>query len=492
MRVKKTSRLRVLCVTAECTPFAKTGGLGDAVAGLAKALCAAGHDARILMPLFGSIDRDQYKLKFVRSCCVHFGPGNEQWIGLYRGLLDDQVPVWFVDCEKYFARTELYGSPDDPLRYGLLSKTALQVCKDEMFIPDVMHLHDWMTALSAVYLKTWDRVFSPLSGTASVLTIHNIGYQGKFGAGFLPALGVGWEHYTPLKFEDYGMINLLKAGIYFSDAITTVSPTHANEIRQPLGGMGLAPFINDRGDDVCGILNGVDYEHWDPATDKLIPARYSADDLAGKAACKRALQERLGLEPRPDLPLFGVVSRFAAQKGFDLLIEALPAVMSQMTLQFAVLGSGEKRLENLFAALPTRYPGRVGVHVGYDAPLSHLVEAGSDFFVMPSLYEPCGLNQVYSLKYGTLPVVRATGGLDDTVRNYDEATGAGTGFKFWQPTARALHDTIGWANATWWDRPEHIRLMQRQGMAHVFSWADAAEQYLEVFRHAMTKRRRGG
>ncbi len=485
--------LRLLFVAAECTPYAKTGGLGDVVAGLSKALRRMGHDARVVIPLYRQIDRARYGIHPAGTACVHLGGAIEHWIGVAEASLDDEVPVWFVEFDAYFGRPGIYDGPlghylDNPYRFALLSKAALQLCKDRQFIPHIMHVHDWHTAAGPVFLKTWDRFLSPLSATASVLTIHNIGYQGIYPSDVLSYLGLGPEYFTPDKLEDHGKINFLKAGIVFSDAITTVSPTHAQEILTPEGGMGLAPFLNNRRTDFFGILNGVDYDHWNPATDRHLPARFTATDLAGKAVCKATLQRRMGLAVNDRLPLFGIVSRFAPQKGFNLLRDALPRALNTMQMQSVVLGNGDPALDDFFRNLAAAYPGRVGAHIGFDVELSHLIEAGSDFFLMPSLYEPCGLNQIYSLKYGTLPIVRATGGLEDTVQNYDERTGRGTGFKFIQPTSQAVYDTIGWAVSTWFDRPQHIAALRQQAMAQDFSWPKSAEKYLAVYRHAIRHR----
>ncbi len=482
--------LKILFVVSECAPFAKTGGLADMVAGLAKALRRMGHDVRVLLPLYSFIDRQGYGLKLIGSHCVHMGGNVEHWIGLHEAHVDDEVPTWFVEYDNYFGRMGIYDGPqghyaDNAYRFAMLSKAALQVCKDRSWIPDVMHVHDWPTALVAVFLKTWDRILSPLSNTASVLTIHNIGYQGVYPADVMSYIGIGQDHFTPDGLEDHGRVNLLKAGIVYADAITTVSPTHATEILDPIGGMGLAPYLNNRRRDLFGILNGVDYEHWNPETDRFIPAHYSAKDMSGKAVCKAELQKRMGLEVRPDLPLFAIVSRFAPQKGFNLLREALPPALSQMAKQLVVLGSGDPETEEFFRWLARSYAGRVGVHIGFNNELSHLIQAGSDFLLMPSLYEPCGLSQIYAMKYGTLPVVRATGGLEDTVINYNEATGEGTGFKFYQPTPLALQNTIGWANATWYDRPHHIVKMRQLAMAQDFSWPRSAAQYVRVYEHAI-------
>ncbi len=486
--------MKVLLITSECAPFAKVGGLGDMVAGLAKSLRQLGHDARIVLPLYSFIDRKKFGLHIVGSHCVHMGGNIEHWVGLHETQMDGSVPVWFVEYESYFGRLGLYDGAqghytDNAYRYAMLSKAALQICKDRQWIPQIMHAHDWPSALVPVFLKTWDRVLSPLSETASVLTIHNIGYQGVYPPDVLPYIGVSGDHFHPGALEDHGKINLLKAGINYADAITTVSPTHAQEILQPEGGMGMAPFLNNRRADLAGILNGADYSHWDPATDPLLPAQYTAGNLAGKAACKTVLQAQLGLAERSDLPVFGIVSRFATQKGFTLLREALPAALQQMQFQLVVLGNGDTDTENYFRWLQQTNPGRVGAFLGFNNELSHLIEAGSDFFLMPSLYEPCGLSQIYALRYGTLPIVRATGGLDDTVINYNEATGTGTGFKFILPTAQALFDTMGWAVSTWFDRPQHIAKLRQQAMAQNFSWENSATQYVQTYQHAIQVKR---
>jgi starch synthase len=479
---------RLLFITSECTPLAQTGGLGDMVSGLSKALKKRGHDVRIVMPLYQVIDRAKYGITFSRSCCVHFGRGEEVWVGVFEGKLDGEVPIWFIDYARYFDRPYIYDDQEDSFRFGVLSKAALQICKDTAWIPHIAHVHDWMTAMSAVFLKTWDRVLSPLSHTASVLTIHNIGYQGKFSPAVLPFYGLGGDYMAPDRFEDFGMINLLKAGIQYADAITTVSPTYANEIRGPIGGMGMAPYLNNRSEHVFGILNGVDEQVWNPATDKYLPANFSKDNLAGKAACKKALQEHFGLTVDPKIPLFGIVSRFAPQKGFDLIRGALPQALRDMIMQVVVVGTGDPFTENFLRWLHGAFPKSANAHIGFRPELAHMIEGGIDFFLMPSLYEPCGLNQMYSSLYGALPIVRATGGLDDTVDNYDEAAGTGTGFKFWEISGRALFYTIGWAVSTWYDRPHHYAAMQRRGMEKDFTWASSARQYERVYDHALAHR----
>jgi starch synthase len=486
---------RVLFVTPECAPYAKVGGLADVVAALSKALRRVGIDARILMPLYGRIDRAAHGIQPDGTACIHMGAGVEHWVGVHRTRLDRDVPVWLLDFDAYYGRRGIYHSAaheylDNGHRFALLSKAALQLCKDRGFIPDVMHLHDWPAAVTAVFLKTWDRVHSPLSSCASVLTIHNIGHQGKVPADVFGYLGVGGELFNPDVFEDYGRVNLLKGGVCFADAITTVSPTHLREIRSPDGGHGLAPYLNRRGEDLAGILNGVDYEHWNPETDPLLPARYGAKDLSGKAECKLALQRYFHLPERPDVPVFGLVTRLALQKGIDLLRDSLPRALGELPMQLVVLGTGEPEYERFFNWLSWTYRDRVGCHIGYSEELAHLIEGGSDFFLMPSLYEPCGLNQIYSMKYGTLPVVRSTGGLADTVESYDPATGEGTGFSFDDPTGDAVHGILRWVVETWYQRRDHIEAMQKRAMAKDFSWGPSTREYLDVYRRAMTRRRK--
>jgi starch synthase len=374
---------------------------------------------------------------------------------------------------------------DNARRYGFLTRAALQFCRDTGFEPDIVHAHDWQAALAAAYLKIWHWNDPMLGQAASVLTIHNIAYQGVYPASDYDYLGLQWGNFTSDKLEDHGKINFLKGGIQYADVINTVSPTYAIETRTPEYAHGLASYLNDKGDRYWGILNGADYEEWNPENDRLIPANFSGEDLAGKAVCKRELQRSFLLEENHSIPVIGVISRFANQKGLHLLAQTIEAIIQDMAVQFAILGSGDKGLEYFFGGLPARYPGQVGSFIGYNNHLSHLVEAGSDFFLMPSLYEPCGLNQLYSLKYGTLPIVRATGGLDDTVEQYNEQNGSGTGYKFWEPSANAIYYTVGWAVSTYYDRPDHIQRMRKAAMEQDFSWKKSAQEYIYLYERAL-------
>jgi starch synthase len=488
------SRLNILMIASECVPYAKTGGLADVVGALPKALRAFGHNAVIVMPKYSLIDANRYGMKsYMNNLGVWMG-NTLEWCAVYK-TENEGVPVYFIDFDHYFGRWGLYhdGDYNDYLdnarRYGFLTRAALQFCRDIGFEPDIVHAHDWQAALAAAYLKIWHWNDPMLGQAASVLTIHNIAYQGVYPASDYNYLGLQWGNFTTDKLEDHGKINFLKGGIQYADVVNTVSPTYAIETRTPEYAHGLAPYLNDKGDRYRGILNGADYEEWNPETDRLIPANFSGEDLAGKADCKRELQKSFLLEENPSMPIIGVVSRFANQKGLQLLAQTIEAIIQNMAVQFAILGSGDKSLEYFFGGLPARYPGQVGSFIGYNNHFSHLVEAGSDFFLMPSIYEPCGLNQMYSLKYGTLPIVRATGGLDDTVEQYNEQNGHGTGFKFWEPSANAIYFTVGWAVSTYYDRPDHIQKMMQAAMAQDYSWKKSAQEYIYLYERALQVQR---
>lgn len=489
-------KLNILMVASECVPYCKTGGLADVVGSLPRALRKLGHQVWVVVPKYSAVDAKRHGLQpFHRPMGVWMG-NREEWCAVDRAWLEDGLPVHFIEFSRYFGREGLYHDAayndyaDNPRRFALLVRAALQLCLDKGFAPDIVHCHDWQTSLAPAYLKVWHWNDRTLGGAASVLTIHNLAYQGVYPKSHYDYLGLQEANFTPDRFEDHGRVNFLKGGIQFADALNTVSPGYAYETRTPEGGFGLAPYLSDRGGDYVGILNGVDYEEWDPKTDRFLPARYSALDMTGKLICKDELQRRLGLEKRSDVPVVGVISRLAHQKGLDLLAQVIERVVSNMIVQFAILGSGDPALENFFSVLPAAYRGRIGCHIGYSNELAHLIEAGADFFLMPSRYEPCGLNQIYSLRYGTLPIVRATGGLNDTVAQYNEKTGDGTGFMFWQPTAGAVHDTVGWAVSTWYDRKAHIKQMQQAAMARHFSWDDSAVEYERLYARALENKRR--
>ncbi|MGD9809070.1 MAG: glycogen synthase GlgA [Deferribacterales bacterium] len=474
--------MNIMFVTSEAAPYAKTGGLADVCSALPKALSGT-NDVKVVMPLYSSIDTVKYGItELMTGCCVHMG-NCEEFYSLHHAK-DGGVDFYFIKFDKYFSREGIYHTKageygDNPYRFSFLSKAAFQVAKDIKFVPDVMHANDWQTALVPYYLK---KHFDPyFADTASVLTIHNIGYQGIYGGEFRDYAGIMDEDMHPMAFESFNDVNLLKGGIAFADKITTVSPKYAEEIRGPIGSSGLHDILNHRGGDLSGILNGIDTDVWNPAKDKYIPQNYTYKSLAKKAKNKQELQKRFGLTVDPSVALFGFVGRFADQKGMYLMQPAIERAVLEMACQFVVVGSGEQQYEDFFGNLPGRFPGECGSYIGYSEELAHLVEAGADFFLMPSLYEPCGLNQMYSLAYGTLPLVRATGGLDDTVDNYDEQTAEGTGFKFYAISSGALFDTIGWAVSTYYDRPEHIEIMQKRAMKKDYSWENSAKEYMNLY-----------
>jgi starch synthase len=351
-----------------------------------------------------------------------------------------------------------------------------------------VHANDWQTALCPAYCKVWHWNDARLGKAASALTLHNIAYQGVYHRYHWAYMGLGDGNFTEDKFESYGRINMLKGGISFSDAVNTVSPTYARETTKPHGGFGLAPYLADKGDNYVGILNGADYNVWSPENGENIPAKYSWKSMAGKAQCKRALQKEFLLHQDNTVPIIGVIGRFVDQKGFDLIAAAIEDILRSMQVQFVVLGSGDGWLEHFFGELPRRFPDRTGSYIGFNNRLAHLIEAGCDFLLMPSKYEPCGLNQIYSQRYGTLPIVRATGGLDDTVINYNEATGEGTGFKFWEPSPKALFYTVGWAISTYYDRKHHMAALIKNAMQQDFSWNKSATEYVKLYEKAIANK----
>jgi len=480
----RSAGLRLLYVASECHPFAKAGGLGDAVAALVKTLARRGHDARVLLPRYGWIDPAALGARALGPLRVPMG-GVEQYGALWGAPLAGGGRLYLLEHDDFFKHGGVYGSgaaaARDAWRFAFLSRAALQLALDGEFVPDVVHVHDWPTALAAAYLAQLRRSEPMLAATASVLTIHNVEYQGRFSGEAWPYIGLPGERFRAEEFEDFGGINLLKGGVAAADAITTVSPTHAREMQTPAGGHGLDPFLAARRADITGILNGVDDEIWDPHADRLLPRPFDVGDLRGKLACKRALQTAFALEHRDDVPIVGVVSRFAAQKGLDLLCGPLVAALESGDAQLVVQGSGEPALESFFSELARRFPGRAAVRIGYSEETAHRIHGGADFFLMPSRYEPCGLGQMYAMRYGTLPVVRATGGLADTVNAYDESTGDGTGFVFLAATEAACGATLRRALDTWYLRPAHIARLRRRAMARRFSWDDSATRLEAVY-----------
>lgn len=485
--------MKILMTTSEAVPFAKTGGLADAVSALASALVQLGHDVRIVLPRYYSIDRAALtQLEGPLGVPVGWG---EEWCAVYATALpapNAGVPVYFIDHEKFFGRDGIYGTPaepdfaDNPRRFAFFSLSVFQLCRKLGWFPDIFHAHDWPTALVPVLLRH-GQLGDDFKNTRSVLTIHNLGYQGVYSKDFFPYTRLPWDVFKTAGFEDWERMNLLKAGIVCANKINTVSPTYAEETKTAAYGFRLDGVLRARTADYAGILNGIDDAAWNPAGDGYLPKKYGPDDLSGKAAAKALVQKEFGLEQNPELPLIGMITRLTDQKGvgelFGSSYGSAWSICTDMRVQMAVLGSGERWCENELRNLAGRLPNFKAV-IGYNERLSHLIEAGSDFFLMPSRYEPCGLNQMYSLRYGTPPIVRRTGGLADTVENFDQESGIGTGFVFDDLTPRAIYDTVGWAVWTYFNRPDLVALMRVRGMRLNFSWESSARRYAELYRSA--------
>jgi starch synthase len=461
-------------VSSEVAPFAKTGGLADVVGSLPCALKALGHDVAVLMPRYASVETPAAR-RVYDGLPMHFGPRRVD-ATLFR--VDAEAPVYLVDCPELFSRPGLYGEggvdyPDNDLRFAVLARAALALAR-RVFRTEIFHCHDWQAGLIPAYLKTTFANDPTFLGTKTLFTIHNLGYQGLFPPSTLSKVALDRSVFRSDGLEFFGSVSYLKSGIAFSDALNTVSPTYAAEIQMPEYGFGLDGILRARSGALSGILNGADYGEWNPATDPHIPARYGPDALGGKAVCKRRLVEEFGLPAGAMArPLLGVVSRFTRQKGSDLIAAAMREILAE-DAYFVALGSGEPEYEERFARIAAEFPGRAAVKIGFDNGLAHRIEAGSDIFLMPSHYEPCGLNQMYSLKYGTIPVVRATGGLDDTI---DESTG----FKFRDYSASALLQTVRDAIGTF-SNPVKWRGMMLNGMARDFSWNMSAAAYSALYR----------
>ncbi|WP_456449706.1 glycogen synthase GlgA [Hydrogenimonas sp.] len=486
--------LNILFTASEVVPFAKTGGLADVAGALPKALAELGHNVVVVMPRYYSIDKSELE-HVVGPLGVPMGPMGELWAGVYTtSLPGSDVPIYFIDYEHYFGRSGLYADengfsyPDNDNRFIFLSKAAFQLCKKIGFKPDIIHSHDWHTAAQPVLRNTRFAFDDYFEESATVLTIHNLQHQGIFFKGVMDVMEVGWEHFNPYELEAMDGVNILKGGITHADAVTTVSRKYAQEIQTLEYGFGLSEHIQAHSEKLFGILNGVDYEEWNPAVDPYIAQRYDIDNIAGKAVCKADLQKRFELPEWDDVPLIGFVGRFAEQKGIGLIAGVIEGLL-HLNVQIVMLGTGEKWAEGFFGDIARKYPDSFACHVGYSNELAHVIEAGSDLFLMPSLFEPCGLNQIYSLRYGTLPIVRATGGLDDTIQNYNPADRSGNGFKFEWATHEALYHTVKWAVDTYRFERDAYDIMQRTAMQARFDWMHAAKQYEDLYYYTLYGKR---
>jgi len=481
--------MHIVFAASECVPFAKTGGLADVVGALPPVLVKMGHKVTTFLPYYRQVAKQiPNPPVVVPSLTIPFEYYN-RFVRVLDGGVRNGVQIYFLDCPELFDRESFYGTPsgdypDNAERFGLFARAVIESSKI-LGVPDVFHLHDWQSAMVSVLLRSTYYFDPVLKGVPSVMTVHNAGYQGWFPPQTIQKLLLPWDMFTMDKLEQNDTFNFLKGGLVYADAITTVSRTYAEEIKTAEFGSGLESIFQRRAGDLYGILNGVDYGEWDPATDRHIAGHYTAEDLSGKKECRRDLLHAFGFgEVSEEIPIIGIVSRFATQKGFDFLAQIMEQLV-QEDLRLIVFGTGVEYYERLFEEIGVRYPDKVRVKVKYDNTVAHKIEAGSDIFLMPSRYEPCGLNQIYSLKYGTVPVVRATGGLQDTI--IEEPDGKGNGFKFSGYSPWAFLDAIKRALMAFRNKEQWEAIMRR-GMAEDYSWEKPAQEYVRVYERAIEGR----
>jgi starch synthase len=481
--------MHIVFAASECSPWARTGGLGDVVSALPKTLAKLGHRVSVFLPYYRQVAKAVPDAPVVLPSVTIPFPSYSRFVRILDGGVVDGVQNYFVDCPELFDRESFYATPsgdypDNAERFGLLCRTVIEASK-LLGVPDVFHVHDWQTAMLAVLLRS-TYYFDPMvRHVPVVLTVHDVAYQGWFPPKTIEMLLLSWDLFTHDKLQHYDTLDFLKGGIVYADAITTVSRKYAEEIQTAEFGNGLEGTLRGRSGDLFGILNGVDYSEWDPATDPHIAAHYSADKLAGKKECRRDLLHAFGLEGvGEDTAVIGVVSRFATQKGFDLIVEIMDRLVAE-DMVLVILGKGEEYYERVLVEMANRHPSKVRVNVTYDPVMAHKIEAGSDIFLMPSRYQPAGMSQIYSLRYGTVPVVRATGGLDDTID--EQPLGGGNGFKFWGYNSSALLDALLRALSTFRNKEEWTQMMKR-GMAQNFSWDAPAKEYIRVYERTIQNR----
>ncbi len=475
--------IKIAFLVSEAVPYAKTGGLADVAGALPKYLAARGADARLFMPLYREVRKKGLPLAKVLDGVPMSLGGRDLEFSLW-SREGDGFRAYFVENDEAFDRDALYGTPcgdypDNGERFGFFANAALESMKRLGFAPDILHGHDWQSAAAFAVLKHHGAADPFFAGTRSLFTIHNLAYQGLFDKGILAALGLPDSLFHMNGLEFFGKVNFLKAGILYSTAVSTVSPRYAREIQTPEFGCGLDGLLRSRAGVLHGIMNGVDYASWDPASDPLIPAPFSPADLSGKKTCREGLLRTFGLTAGPDVPVIGMVSRLAGQKGLDIVCEALPALF-ELDVRLVILGTGDALIQDRLIEARKAAPSRLGLRIAFDDKVARTIYAGSDLFLIPSRYEPCGLTQMYSLRYGTIPVVRATGGLDDSIREFDAAVRTGNGFKFEDATPEAMLGSIRKAMGAFRDRASWAALV-RNAMADDFSWEKAAGEYLKLY-----------
>lgn len=485
--------MRICFVASECVPYVKTGGLADVAGALPKSLTALGHEVKVFLPLYKSVNTIDHNLVFAHelsNIAVGIGDSTITFSTWYGKLPDSEAEVYLIDCPHYYHRSSTYtNDEDEDERFILLQHAVLLILQRFNWAPDIVHCNDWQTGLLPVFLYekyNWDALFHH---TATVMSIHNIGYQGRFHSRAVYKAGLSYDrYYAGGPYEFHNSFSFLKVGLVYSTLLSTVSETYAEEIQTEAYGAGLEGLLAARKNDLFGILNGVDTTDWNPETDRFIEVNYSLDTLDQKQANKRALIEEMGLPYSPTTPTVGIVSRFAGQKGFELLQPFLDDMLRHHDFQLVVLGSGDPQLEDFFRWAADAHPHKVAAYIGYNNRLAHLIEAGADMFLMPSRYEPCGLNQMYSLAYGTIPVVRKTGGLADTVHDHHETKGEGNGISFYDFTSHALYTSMLRAFELY-KQPDIWYTMQERGMTTDFTWNASAQKYVQLYEEALRRHR---
>lgn len=481
------NNIKILFAAAEVFPFAKTGGLGDVAGSLPKAISKLGADIRVVMPNYKCIP-SQYKssMEFLGYIYVDLS-WRHQYCGILK-LVHEDITYYFIDNEYYFERSRLYGDFDEAEQFTFFSKAILQMLPLIGFKPDIIHCNDWQTGVVSLLLKALYRTNPSYRGIKTVYTIHNLKYQGIFPKGVLQdLLGLDWQYFTPEGIEFDDKVNYMKAGLVYSDSISTVSPTYAQEIKSDFYGENLNGIIMNRSNDLYGILNGIDYEKNNPETDGRLYAEYSADNIYPKYENKKRLQQDLGLPVNPDIPVIGIVSRLTPQKGFDL-IECVMEDIMQMDVQIVLLGTGDDHYKYFFESAAYRHKDKISANISFSDTLAQRIYAGSDMFLMPSLFEPCGLSQIFSFRYGAVPIVRETGGLNDTVLSYNELTRTGNGFTFTNYNAHDMLNTIRRAVDFYYNKKDIWNLLVQRGMRADFSWDKSAQDYMEMYNKTMSKK----
>jgi len=484
--------MKILIASPEAVPFVKTGGLADVAGALCKEFRRMKHRAYIVLPLYKQIKQNRSLLNDT-GITINVPVGDRIIAGR---IFSDSLSAYFIECDEFFDRQELYGTAegdyaDNASRFIFFSRGVIEACKALDFRPDIIHCNDWQTGLIPLYLKTLYSRDAFFAKTAVFFTIHNLGYQGVFPASEMPLTNLGWEFFHSEGIEFYGKINLLKAGLISADLLGTVSETYAREILSREFGFGLDGVLRKRQSDIFGVINGIDFEEWDPSKDKFLPASFSSKDISGKALCKReAIKEifRTGdLNSAERMPLIGMVGRFSEQKGLDLVIQSIPGILS-FGVRLAILGKGDERFRKSLSEIGEKYKGMISVITEFDNRLAHMIYAGSDFFLMPSQYEPCGLGQLIALRYGAIPVARRTGGLADTIQDFEPLASKGTGFLFSDYTPSAMMDALKRGFCLYTDADKKCRMIQ-DGMLQDFSWRRSAGKYIGIYRNLKKKER---